>query len=419
MNRWLDIFAKKKYVENHPRLTRKLASISAGTLITSDTAMEVSAFHRGVTYISTQIAKLPWEVKNSKNELMVDNQITKLINLAPNPEVNAFNFRLMLIQQAIISGNAYAEIERDMRGRVKHLWPMWHLDVCPIRDSKNKLWYRIVGGRVDGSDAFLDPKDVYHVRNFHTKDGISGLGLIDYASETLGIAKGSDKYANSLFANGGMPSGVLETEKQLSAEAIERIAESWSSKYGNRKTGSTAILEDGLKYSPISHDPQVLQFLESRQFSVVEIARFLGVPPTKLFDTQAATFNNIENANLEVATDTLDAWARNLEIEADVKLLSNSFGGLKTEFNMHQVFRGDMKTRGNYFKDLMATGSISPNEIREMEGKSKYKDGDRYFIPTNNLTPTDRLDEVIDSQTREKETVTPLEKEAVNYLKRN
>ena len=65
---------------------------------------------------------------------------------------------------------------------------------------------------------------------------------------------------------------------------------------------------------------------------------------------------------------------------------------------MRQVFRGDMKTRGTYFKDRMQTGSLSPNEIRKMEGDSPYKGGDEFYIATNNYTPQSRVDEVIDSQ---------------------
>ena len=296
---FLDVFAKKKYVENQPRGNRKLISFSGGTLVNGDTAMEVSAFYRGVTYISTQIAKLPWEVKDSDLKIKKNHRVHKLLNLAPNDETNAFMFRVKLIADALIYGNGYAEIERDLAGRVVALWPIQHNDIYPDRDENGTLFYRVVGGGYAGTDVILRKSEVYHVRNFHTKDGILGLGLLDYAAETIGTAKGAEKFANSLFSNGGMPSGVLETETKLSDVGLKRLLETWKTKYGGSKTGSTAILEDGLKYKAVSHDPQVLQFLESRKFSVIDIARFLGLPPTKLFDTDAATFNNIENANLE------------------------------------------------------------------------------------------------------------------------
>lgn len=419
---------RKKYKENQPRSTTRFSQISGGTLIHEDSAMEVSAFYRGVVYISTQLAKLPWEVKDKDNNI-VDNRVNKMIKLAPNDEVNSFMLRIFLFQQALVFGNAYAEIERDNAGRPVALWPIPSRHVDPIRTAEsNELIYRVIGGGLtqQNPDAYLPKRDIFHLKNFHTKDGIVGLGLIQYAAEALGTAKGADKFANSLYSNGGMPSGVLSTDGKLSEDVATRLKESWESAHAGRKTGGTAILEEGLSYSPISHDPQVLQFLESRQFSVLEIARFLGLPPTKLFDTQAATFNNIENANLEVATDTLDAWARNLEMEADIKLLNNGFNGYKTEIDLQAVFRGDMETRSQYFTRLMQVGAITPNEIRKAEGKAPYDGGDRYYIATNNYTPSDRVDEVVDAQAgandepeMENDSEREVNEAVVNYLKRN
>lgn len=388
-----------KYMPNQPLGAKSVFSYSGGTYVNEDNAMKVAAFYRGVTYISTQIAKLPWHIKDSENRIINDD-LGRILRLRPNKEMNSFSFKLFLVQQAIIFGNGYAEIERDAVGRIRALWPIRSTDVNLWRNSDGELIYRIVGGSSisPGEDAYLQPQDVYHVKNFFTKDGLLGQGVAAYGSETLGIALGANRFANNLFSNGAMPSGILTTDGAISNEAFERIKETWNQNHGGRKTGGTAILEEGLKYQQISLSPDVMQFLESRKFSVLEIARFLGLPPTKLFDGESATYNNIEHSNLEVAVDTLDAWARNLEVEADVKLLSNSRSGKRTEMDLYSVFRGDMKTRGEYFTKRMQTGSITPNQIRELEGDAPYDQGDRYYIATNNYTPVDKMDEIFDAQ---------------------
>ena len=386
---------------------RRTFGISGGTVVNGDTAMESSAFYRGVIYISSQIAKLPWEVKDKDNKVIDDN-ISTLLNVAPNNETTSMFLKMFLIQCAIIEGNGYAEIERTLDGRPVALWPLNPKRVRPVRSSDGSLWYEV--SEDEGSNVYLKPKDLFIVRNLHTKDTLQGQGLVGYAMQTLGISIGADKFANALFSNGGLPSGVLTHPGKLSDGAYERLKNSWKEQQGGKKTGSTALLEDGVQYSPISHSPDVLQFLESRQFSVLEIARFLGIPATKLFDSASAKFNNIEHANLEVATDTLDTWARNLESEADVKLLNNRRGGRRTEFDLYAVFRGDMVTRSTYFKNMMSTGAMNPNEIRVKEGMAPYKGGSRFYIATNNFTPSDRMDEVIDSQIKSKE-LPPPEKE--------
>lgn len=366
--------------------------------VNEDTAMQVAAFHRGLIYISTQIAKLPWEVKDKNNNIL-DNSFSKLLNLAPNREMNAFSWKLQAIQNAIIHGNSYAEIERDNTGRAIAIWPLETCDVYVERDRESLEIYYKVAGANGKPDVKLDAYDVFHIRNFHTKDGIMGQGLKDFAIQTLGITLAADQMASGIFNSGGIPSGVLAVQGKMSDEAYARLKASWDEQNGGGKSGGTTILEEGATYTAINTTPDVLQFLESRQFGVLEIARFLGLPPTKLFDAQAATYSNVENANLEVATDTLHAWATNLEMEADVKVLNYRFGGNFTELDLYAVFRGDMNTRAAYFKSLMQCAAITPNQVREREGLAGYgKEGDRYFVATNNFTPIDRMDEVIDAQ---------------------
>ncbi len=390
-------FFRNKVPQDAPAVPRRPLGFSGGSVVNPDTAMEVSAFYRGVIYISTQIAKLPWEVKDANNQIL-DNDISYILNVSPNEEMTSYHLKTFLIQCALIHGNGYAEIERTFDGRVKGLWPLNPNRVSAVRTEAGKLVYQITNGNVGQDFVYLQPKDIFVVRNHHSKDSIQGLGVIPYAMQALGISLGADKFANALFANGGMPSGIIAHPGKMSDAAYARLVQSWKENQGGRRTGSTAILEEGVTYSPVSHSPDVLQFLESRKFGVVEIARFLGLPPTKLFDSDSAKFNNIEHANLEVATDTLDAWARNLESEADMKLLNGRNSGKRTELDLYAVFRGDAVTRSTYFKNMMQIGAMTPNEIREKEGLAPYEGGDRFFIATNNFTPEDRMDEVIDSQ---------------------
>ena len=386
--------------------------------------MQVAAFNRGLIYISTQIAKLPWDVKDMNNNI-IRGGVSDLLNLCPNPEMNAFRWRLVMVQQAIIHGNAYAEIERDGAGRPIALWPLESSRMELMRTRSGNLVY--VYSDPNGGDVFMSPRDVYHLPNFHTKDGLVGQGVVSYGREILGIQVAADNMAAGLFHNSGIPSGILAHPGKLSDDAYNRLKESWAEQQGGRKTGSTSILEEGMEYTPINVSNTALQFLESRQFGVLEIARFLGVPPTKLFDVTAATYSNVEQSNLEVATDTLDSWATNLEMEADVKILNNRYGGRFTDIDLYAVFRGDMKTRSDYFKAMMSIGAMTPNQIRSREGMPAYKEGDNYYIATNNFTPVDRMDELIDADiTQKTKSNTPakapansdVEQAVLDYLKK-
>ena len=405
----------RKTANNQPGFWRSVFNFVAGVRVQEDTAMQVAAYYRAVMYISTQVSKLPWVVKDSKN-LEVSHKITRLLDLAPNSEMSAMSFRLAMVINAINHGNAFAEIERDKAGRPINLWPIPSDCVQFYRDASGKLFYWVSGSNALGENfnILMDPYDIFHIKNFHTRDGVVGQGVVAYGSQVLGIAIASDKMASNLFKNAGMPSGVLSTPGKVSPEARERMRESWNKRHGvgEGESGGTALLEEGVTFTAINMDPDVMQFLESRKFSVLEVSRFTGVPPTKLFDASAATFNNQENSNLEVANDTLHFWVRQLEVEADIKLLNYRYGGFYTDIDLDEVFRGDKAGRGNYYKDLMQVGAITPNEIRAKEGMAGYEEGDTFYIARNNYAPADRIDEIVDAEIKSKnKSVTTPQKE--------
>lgn len=371
-----------------------------GTVVNEDSSMQVAAFNRGLVYISTQVAKLPWDVKDANNNIQ-RGRISDLLNLAPNSEMNAFRWRLTMIQQAIIHGNSYAEIERDGVGTPIALWPLESQRMRLERTVSGQLVY--IYSDPEKADIYFQPRDIFHLPNFHTKDGLVGQGIVSYGREVLGIQIAADQMASGIFHNSGMPSGILEHPGRMSDEAYKRLKDSWAEQNSGKKSGSTSILEEGIKYVPVNVSNDALQFLESRQFGVLEIARFLGVPPTKLFDVTAATYSNVEQSNLEVATDTLDSWATNLEVEADVKILNYRYGGRFTDIDLYSIFRGDMKTRSDYFKAMLSVAAITPNQIRAREGLPGYGPmGDNYYVATNNFTPVNRMDELIDADITQK-----------------
>ena len=153
-----------------------MASYANGVRVSEETSMKVSSYYRGVIYLSTQIAKLPWEIKSKDNEV-IEGPVSTLLSLAPNPEMNAFKFRLFMVQQAIHHGNAFAEIERDYLNRPVALWPLNTSRVAIIRTETGELVYRYTNP--DNGYTYLDPKNVFHLPNFHiASDGRTGLGLV-------------------------------------------------------------------------------------------------------------------------------------------------------------------------------------------------------------------------------------------------
>jgi len=396
----IKILNKQKYKPTTPTKSSFIHTYQYGQRVTSDTSMEVAAFYRGLFYIASQIAKLPWDIKTFDNKILnTNNEIYYLLNRKPNDEMTAFHWKSLMIYACHLKGNGFSEIVRSADGKIRAIYPIMDYDVCMIRDKNNELFYQM-SSTVDGGVVYLRPEEVLHFRNVNTEDGINGLSVIHYASKVLGTAKGADRMAGNLFENAGMPSGVLQTDKVLNQDVIERLKSTWKKKYGGNAAGGVAVLEQGMQFNPINFAPDVLQFLESRKYSVLEIARFLSVPPSKLYVPESQTYNNIEHSNIEVGNDTIDVWARVFEQEVDVKLLPSR--RVKSEMDLHQLYRGDMDTRAKYYQTMISNGSMTPNEVRRKDGLEPYEGGDEFYISSNNLTPISRMNEVLDAQIESK-----------------
>lgn len=87
------------------------------------------------------------------------------------------------------------------------------------------------------------------------------------------------------------------------------VRKSWQSTFGGSgNANKIAVLEEGMKYTPIGISPEQAQFLETRKFQINEIARISRVPPHMVGDLEKSSFSNIEQQSLEFVKYTLDHW---------------------------------------------------------------------------------------------------------------
>lgn len=186
------------------------------------------------------------------------------------------------------------------------------------------------------------------------------------AKNAIGLAVACDEYGASFFANGASPSAVLEHPGVI--KNPERVREAWHRAYGSGNAHKTAILEEGMKYTPISIPNNEAQFLETRKFQIEEIARLYRVPLHMIGDLDHATFSNIEHLSLEFVKYTLDPWLIRWEQSLMKALLSDSEKGRYfIKFNVEGLLRGDYASRMSGYATARQNGWMSANDIRELE----------------------------------------------------
>ena len=236
-----------------------------------------------------------------------------------------------------------------------------------------------------GSTVKLKPTDVLHIPGLGF-DGLVGYSPIAMAKNAIGMAIACEEFGAKFFANGAAPSGVLEHPGTLKDPS--RVRESWQATVGGSNNAQkVAVLEEGMKYTPISISPDQAQFLETRKFQLDEIARIFRVPPHMIGDLEKSSFNNIEQQSLEFVKYTLDPWVSRWE-QAMVRALLTVEEKKQYffKFNVDGLLRGDYQSRMQGYATARQNGWMSANDIRELENLDRIpaeQGGDLYLINGN------------------------------------
>ena len=373
--------------------TNIFSSISdAGNTVTQQTALRLSAVYATVRNISEDVAKLPIGVfkqdpDGDKHELSIEeSKVAYLLKVRPMRGLIPFDLISSLLSQAILKGNAYAYIIRDEYYQPAGLKLVAPESVTIWVSQDDTITYQVLGNNFLGywmEEGFYSSDDIIHLKGI-SLDSIAGIPLLVYLSNVYGGAMASQDFANSFYKNGTNLGGTLTVEGTLDEPAYKRLSDSIRNWAGARNSGHTPILEGGTKYNPITINAEQAQVLDSRKYSVIEIARVLRIPLHKIQDLDHATFSNIEEQNIDYIVDTLQPWITKIEMEFKSKLLTEA--QQKDHYiniNVSELLRGNQQARAAFWHTLLTDGVVSINEVRSAENLNRVEGGDSLYKPLN------------------------------------
>ena len=423
----MGIFHRKKIPKVEDRTVGSsfaffLGNSTSGKVVTERSAMQMTAVYSCVRILSEAVAGLPLHfyeyLDDGSKKRAVDNPLYFLLHDEPNPDMTSFIFRETLMTHLLLWGNAFAQIIRNGKGEVTALYPLMPNKMSVERDDKGEIFYLYSKAVEEGKPQeagyhILKKEDVLHIPGLGF-DGLVGYSPIAMAKNAIGLAIATEEFGSKFFANGAAPSGVLEHPGTIKDPT--KVREAWMSQFGgSSNSGKVAVLEEGMKYTPISISPEAAQFLETRKFQINEIARIFRVPPHMVGDLEKSSFSNIEQQSLEFVKYTLDPWIIRWEQALNKALLPKEHKNKYFfKFNVEGLLRGDYQSRMNGYAVARQNGWMSANDIRGLENLDKIpaeQGGDLYLI-NGNMLPLNKAGAYADKNKEEDtdEKVLELEK---------
>lgn len=366
--------------------------VLSGAFVTPETAIGLTAVFCAINVISRDVACLPRHVyrKLDGGGLAIErgHPVETLIGSGdPNADMGKFRFLQTSMGHVLGRGNGYSEIVRE-NGRPVGLELLHPVKTVPKRTASGVLYYEL-----DNKKKLL-AEDALHFAGLGF-DGVTGYSPITVCRQSVGAGIAVEQFGAAFFGNGAIPRGILKHPKHLTETALNNLRKTWNQVHqGSQSAHQVAILEEGAEWTNTQISPEDSQFLQSRQFTVLEVGRMFSAPPHKLGDYSQAHLANVEESNLDYLSTTIMGWVTMLDDELSRKLLTTlERKRFTVSTDLTALMRGNTSVRTAYYQTMRNMGAMSANDIRKAESMNplpKDSGADLYLVQSQ-YTPLDQV----------------------------
>ena len=337
----------------------------------------LSAVYSAVSIISNSIAQLPLYVRNRTTKEVVDHPIKEIFY---NSLISKFVLIKQLVSDMLINGSGIAYIHRDEKGQPTHLTYCargeWSREYNPLT---GQIIYQIP--KIKSTNIY--PKDVIDIYK-DTMNGVEGKGLIFYALRTLQSANAAENASLGYYESGCTINGILKSSRRLSTKQTEAIRSAWNTAHASTNQNNIAVMDIDLDYVPLSSNANDAQLLETRQFNILEVARYFNIPPVKIGYVERSVYTSLEQTNLQFVNDCISPLVSLIQEEINRKLFDKE-DNLYIDFDETYLLKADKQSMATYINTLTKSGVLSINEARQILEYGPIKNGENHYIPYTDL----------------------------------
>ena len=362
---------------------------AAAVTVTEDTAMQISAVWACVKLLAETVASLPvavYKKTDTGREKADDFWLARLMNRKPNKYQTKVEFFETLMLNLALHGNAYFKIAKT-GGEIRSLMPLMSGQVEPSLLADGSVVYQYMS---DGGIEVYAEQSIWHIKLYG--NGVIGKSPLAFGRNMIAIAQAAEKATTKIYTNGGKRSGVLSLDKLLTPEQRDMVRANFST----LTTGTSErllVLENGMKFDPISMSPQDIELLSSRKFQIEEICRWFGVPSVLVNDTSGSTSwgSGIEQIVSGFYKLNLRPYLERIENSVSCNLFTEQEAKeYEFEFDFEGLLRSDFKSRLEAYRTAVAGTIMTPNEVRKIEGLPIVDGGDMLLSQVN-MAPINTL----------------------------
>ncbi|MEG1482555.1 phage portal protein [Clostridium sp.] len=342
--------------------------------ITEDSALGIAALYQGISVISDSISAMPiflYRDVDGYQQLMEDDPRNRLMSGMANEVLTSYNLKKVIVKDLILHGNAYIKINRS--GALIESLTYIPVDSVKPKFDNSGYYFEVseISTGVDGEKIPSEIIDFYDmlvlIRN-NKYNSILGQGILDMASKTLDTSIEEENYMRNLFKNGLSSRAILNSKTPLRKEIKDKLRLDLKNLYsGVKNAGSVMVLEGDMQLIPLTLTPSDVKLIESRNFSITEISRWLNVPKHMLnMDRSQGMYSNITQERQQLLTNTLTPFMIAIEESLNQKLLTDEERAQEYyfKFDTSELLRLTPEDQSAYMLNLYQAGVVTVEEVR-------------------------------------------------------
>ena len=367
---------------------------TAGVIVNTSTSMTHSTVYACVRDKSESVGQLPLKLyrtlSDGTREEVKKGREHRIFTKRPNSFMTQQDFLMMYMTCRELYGRFFAYAVRNDRGSISEIIPFrYQTNITVDMDLNGEVYYTYVTNDNKPAIRFAN-EDIMHIK-LNTLDGFTGMSPISHNADAIGLGMAQERHLSSLMKNGAMPKGLLETDLVFAdPKNATRLREEFDDRYaGADKSGKTVLLENGIKFRPLTISPVDAELLSSRQYSQQQICGIFRVPPRRIGVIASSGSSDIEQENKDYYVNSLMPAVTAYEDAINSMLPDN----LTVQVDERGFVRGDLESQVKGMGEAFKLTAISIDEFREGIGMQPIENGHLHAIDTNNIT-LETLDQV-------------------------
>ena len=364
----------------------------AGVTVSPETALECSVVLACVRVLSESIASLPMGVyrrlPGGGKEIAEDQHLHEVLCYQPNSWMTGFEYRELMQSWILLWGNAYSYIKPGRNGAVEELIPLHpsRMEAKRLSNGKLRYYYTEPTTPIQPEIKVTEyrQEEIFHLR-WLSSDGVTGFVPTTLSRDAIGLARATELHSASYFGNGAKSGTYIETDQPHKPEALQRFKNQWDEAHrGPMNSFKTVIMPYGFhkKEDPTRND--TAQLIETRRFSVEDVARVYRCPPNLIGDFSNVRFSTAEQSAIDFVTFSLTPWLRRWEMACRRDLVVDDKNYF-VSFDTNALLAGDYQARAQFLREAFNNGAIDVDEYRAQIGYNPLPDGlgKKRFVQVN------------------------------------